>query len=315
MSKRFALDPVPSDRNLPTNQACSEDLKNSILLALPPNECALLFPKLTLIHLRRHDVLQGPGQQIKFAYFPNTAIGSVMNLMADGKCLEVGLVGTEGMVGMPLMANLNSSPNLTIIQTPGTLFRIEAQEFKAILPDCPQLNRELVHYAQVVALEIMQISACNRLHDFHERLARWLLMSEDRISSNVLPLTEEFLAQMLGTRRASVSVAFSVLHKARLIKHSRRQVIILDRKGLEEASCECYQAIQTQLALWRDDMEKDGKLRLRKESVPSQGFLINRIGHASVHVRTPVSKVDNVKPQNDHCLEKRTLHRLRVGVT
>ena len=259
MSKRhLAKYPPRSDRNVPTRHDGARGLMNKILLALPPNEYALLFPKLTLINLQLHDVLQEPGQQIKFAYFPNTAMSSVLNLMADGKCVEVGLVGTEGMVGMPLMANLNSSPNLTVIQAPGTLFRIKAQEFKAILSGCPQLNRELVHYAQVVALEIMQIAACNRLHEFHERLARWLLMSEDRISSNVLPLTEEFLAQMLGTRRASVSVAFSILRKARLIKHSRSQIIILDRKGLEEASCECYKAIQTQLAMWRDESKKDG---------------------------------------------------------
>jgi CRP-like cAMP-binding protein len=258
MSKRqLAKYPPRSDRNVPTRHDGARGLLNKILLALPPNEYALLFPKLTLINLQLHDVLQEPGQQIKFAYFPNTAMSSVLNLMADGKCVEVGLVGTEGMVGMPLMANLNSSPNLTVIQAPGTLFRIKAQEFRAILPDCPQLNRELVHYAQVVALEIMQIAACNRLHEFHERLARWLLMSEDRISSHVLPLTEEFLAQMLGTRRASVSVAFSILRKARLIKHSRSQIIILDRKGLEEASCECYKAIRTQLAMWRDESKKD----------------------------------------------------------
>ena len=99
------------------------------------------FPKLTLSNLQLHDVLQEPGQKIKFGYFPNTAMSSVLNLMADGKCVEVGLVGTEGMVGLPLMANLNSSPNLTVIQAPGTLFRINVQEFKAILPDCPQLNR------------------------------------------------------------------------------------------------------------------------------------------------------------------------------
>jgi CRP-like cAMP-binding protein len=184
MSKRRAKYPPRSDRNVPKRHDGAGDLKNKILLALPPNEYALLSPKLTLINLQLHDVLQEPGQQIKFASFPNTAMSSVLNLMADGKCVEVGLVGTEGMVGMPLIANLNSSPNLTVIQAPGTLFRIKAQEFKAILPDCPQLNRELVHYAQVVALEIMQIAACNRLHEFHERLARWLLMSEDRISSH-----------------------------------------------------------------------------------------------------------------------------------
>jgi len=261
LERRLAKYPPRSDRYVPESRGGERGLKNKILLSLPPNEYALLFPKLTLINSKLHDVLLEQGQPINFAYFPNTALSSVLNLMADGKCVEVGLVGFEGIVGMPLMANLSTSPNLTVIQAPGTLFRIKAQEFKAILSGCPQLNRELVHYAQIVALEIMQIAACNRLHEFHERLARWLLMSEDRISSNVLPLTEEFLAQMLGTRRASVSVAFSVLRKAHLIKHNRRQIIILNREGLEKASCECYKAIQTQLAIWRDESKKDGRLR------------------------------------------------------
>ena len=142
MSKRhLAKYPPRSDRNVPEPHDGARSLKNKLLLALPPNEYALLFPKLTLSNLQLHDVLQEPGQKIKFGYFPNTAMSSVLNLMADGKCVEVGLVGTEGMVGLPLMANLNSSPNLTVIQAPGTLFRINAQEFKAILPDCPQLNR------------------------------------------------------------------------------------------------------------------------------------------------------------------------------
>jgi CRP-like cAMP-binding protein len=261
LKRRLAKYRVRSDRNVPRRKDGAGELKNKILLALPPNEYALLFPKLTLVNSKLHDVLLEQGQPINFAYFPNTAMSSVLNLMADGKCVEVGLVGPEGMVGMPLMANLNTSSNLTVTQAPGTLFRIKARDFKAILSDCPQLKRELVHYAQVVALETMQIAACNRLHEFHERLARWLLMSEDRISSNVLPLTEEFLAQMLGTRRASVSVAFSVLRKARLIKHRRSQIIILDREGLEEASCECYEAIQTQLAMWRDECKEVGRLR------------------------------------------------------
>ena len=125
MSKRhLAKYPPRSDRNVPEPHDGARSLKNKLLLALPPNEYALLFPKLTLSNLQLHDVLQEPGQKIKFGYFPNTAMSSVLNLMADGKCVEVGLVGTEGMVGLPLMANLNSSPNLTVIQAPGTLFRI-----------------------------------------------------------------------------------------------------------------------------------------------------------------------------------------------
>ena len=142
MSKRhLAKYPPRSARNVPEPHDGARSLKNKLLLALPPNEYALLLSQTDPEQFTTARCSPRTGTKIKFGYFPNTAMSSVLNLMADGKCVEVGLVGTEGMVGLPLMANLNSSPNLTVIQAPGTLFRINVQEFKAILPDCPQLNR------------------------------------------------------------------------------------------------------------------------------------------------------------------------------
>ena len=121
------------------------------------------------------------------------------------------------------------------------------------LRQCPELNRLLVRYSQETAMQVTQLAACNRLHEVDERLARWLLMSHDRIGSDVLPLTQEFLAQMLGTRRSSVSVAASILQKAGLIYYNRGNVTILDRAALEEAACECYTIMKEQLAKWKQE--------------------------------------------------------------
>ncbi len=228
-------------------------IKNELLLALPRKECNSLFSKLTLVNLRLHNVMQEAGENIKFSYFPNTAMASILNVMPDGKSVEVGLAGKEGFVGLPLIAGFHTSLNRVVTQAEGTAFRVEAKAFVETLRQCPELNRLLVRYSQETAMQVTQLAACNRLHEVDERLARWLLMSHDRIGSDVLPLTQEFLAQMLGTRRSSVSVAASILQKAGLIYYNRGNVTILDRAALEEAACECYAIMKEQLAKWKQE--------------------------------------------------------------
>jgi CRP-like cAMP-binding protein len=228
-------------------------LKNRILLQLPPREYRFVLSKLTLVDLRLHDLLQEVGKPIKYGYFPNTAMGSVLNIMADGKSVEVGLVGKEGFIGLPLMAGLQSSASRVVTQAQGTAYRIDAENMRKAARSCPQLIASLMRYSQEATMEITQIAACNRLHDVEKRLARWLLMSHDRIGSDRLPLTQEFLAQMLGTRRASVTVAAGVLHNAGLIKYTRGHVSILNREALENACCECYQVIKKQLNRWEKE--------------------------------------------------------------
>jgi CRP-like cAMP-binding protein len=229
-------------------------IKNRILLGLPRKECNFIFSKLTLVDLRLHDLLQEVGQPIKYGYFPNTAMGSVLNVMADGKSVEVGLVGKEGFIGLPLMAGLQSSASRVVCQAQGSAYRINADNMrKAVLRDCPRLNASLLRYSQESTMEVTQIAACNRLHEVEERLARWLLMSHDRIVSDHLPLTQDFLSQMLGTRRASVTVAAGILQKAGLIHYNRGHVSILNREGLENACCECYKVIQHQLNRWEKE--------------------------------------------------------------
>lgn len=228
-------------------------LKNKILLGLPRKECDAIFSKLTLQDLELHYVLQEAGKAIEFCYFPNTLMGSVLNIMADGKSVEVGLAGWEGFIGLPTISGFRTSASRVVVQAQGNAYRISAADMQKSVRTCPQLTVALLRYSQEATMEVTQIAACNRLHEVDERLARWLLMSQDRIRLEVLPLTQEFLGQMLGTRRASVSVAASILQRAGLIQHGRGHVSILDRKGLEAASCECYGMIREQLASWEKE--------------------------------------------------------------
>lgn len=221
------------------------------MIGLPRKEWDLISPKLTLVNLKLHDLLHKEEMPIEYCYFPNTMMASVLNVMIDGESVEVGLRGWEGFVGLPLVAGFRTDPNRVITQGAGTALRIGADQILKVLPNCPQLSLRFLRYAQEVVMEVTQVAACNRLHDVVHRLARWLLMSQDRMKSKFLPLTQEFLAQMLGTRRASVTVAARSLQKAGIIDYERGLVTILNRKRLEEASCECYGTIKQQLDNWQ----------------------------------------------------------------
>jgi CRP-like cAMP-binding protein len=156
---------------------------------------------------------------------------------------------------MPVVAGFRSSALRVVTQAQGTAFRINADDMRATLRSCPQLIVSLVRYSQEATMEVTQIAACNRLHEMEQRLARWLLMSQDRIRKDILPLTQEFLSQMLGTRRASVSVAAALLQRAGLIEYNRGHVSILNREGLKSASCECYGVITKQLDNWQKELQ------------------------------------------------------------
>jgi CRP-like cAMP-binding protein len=156
---------------------------NEILLKLPANEFDKLAPKLEFVRLKLHTLLHEAGDQIKSAYFVNTGMQSVLTVQPDGKSVEVGLIGKEGFVGMPTRV---------ITQGAGTAYRVDAEAFRQLLPRCPQLETELHRFGQRMGMQAAQIAACNRLHEVEERLARWLLMSRDRIGSDELPLTQEF---------------------------------------------------------------------------------------------------------------------------
>ncbi len=230
-------------------------LAGEILGKLPRIELDMLRSKLEFTPLRMHQILHEAGDKIRFAYFIESGLISVVNLQPDGKSVEVALIGRGGFTGLPVVDGFSTSPNRYIIQAEGTADRIEATALRELLPQCPQLNLELHRYSQRLTMQAMQIAACNGLHEVEERLARWLLMSHELLGSNELPLTQDLLGQMLGTRRSSVSLAAGTLHKAGIITYRRGRVTVLDKAKLQNASCECYQLIKQHLGNWATEVQ------------------------------------------------------------
>jgi CRP-like cAMP-binding protein len=244
----------PSVRSSPKAPRADGDgnhIHNEILLGLSDKDCETLLSKLELVRLKVHTVLHEPGDSLKSAYFCNTGMISILSVFPDGKSVEVGLVGKEGFVGLPLVAGFKTASNRAVAQIDATALRVDRETLVSFCRQSPKLERSLQQYSQISAMQISQIAACNRLHEVNERLARWLLMCADRVGSNQLPLTQEFLAQMLGTRRSSVTVAAGILQRAGLIAHGRGDVKIVDRGKLEEAACECYGIMQQQIEDWK----------------------------------------------------------------
>jgi CRP-like cAMP-binding protein len=242
--------PTVSSPKPPRTDGDGNHIQNKILLGLSSKERDILFPRLEFVRLKLHQVLHEAGETIKSGYFVNTGLMSVLAVQPDGKSVEVGLIGKEGFVGLPLLVGYRSSPTRIVTQGDGTAYRCDGEGLRQIVRQCPELAQELHRYGHRLAMQTTQIAACNRLHDVEERLARWILMSQDRIESEHLPLTQEFLSQMLGTRRSSVTVAAGTLQKAGLISHTRGSVTILNREKLEDAACECYGIVRQQLQEW-----------------------------------------------------------------
>jgi CRP-like cAMP-binding protein len=233
-----------------------QQVQNKILLALPKRERVALFSKLKFVSLPIRTMLNQVGEPIEFGYFMNDGLASVLSIMGNGKSVEVGLCGREGFVGLPLVAGFSTSPTRVIVQVAGGGFRIGAKNLIAALLDCPHLVIALQRFAQELGVQASQIAACNRLHKIDERLANWLLMSQDRLGNDgVIPLTQEFLAHMLGTRRASVTVAAGILQKAGLIIYKRGVVKVESRPGLEDATCECYGIMLRQITKWQAETD------------------------------------------------------------
>jgi len=223
---------------------------NAILLSLSSNESKDVVSRLEFVRLKLHQLLYEAGETIKSGYFINSGLMSVLVVQPDGKTVEVGLIGKEGFVGLPLLVGYHSSPTRVVTQGDGAAYRCSAQDLRQLIRQCPELAQQLHRFSQRLAMQTTQIAACNRLHEVEERLARWILMSQDRIRSDHLPLTQEFLAQMLGTRRSSVTVSAGILQKAGLISYTRGSVTILDRQKLEGAACDCYGIVLRQLRDW-----------------------------------------------------------------
>lgn len=226
------------------SQAHPNLIKNRLLSALPTKEYKCLFPHLEPVSLTPKQIIYGPEQPIEYVYFPNSGIISLVNFTEDGSTVEAATVGNEGMVGIPLLLGADRMLGQAVSQVVGDGLRLKADVFKREVTPGSLLYNLLLRYTLALINLISQSVACNRRHTVEERCCRWLLLCQDRVQSNQFPLTQEFLSQMLGVRRASVSVVAAILQKAGLIRYSRGTITILDRQGLESASCECYQLVK-----------------------------------------------------------------------
>jgi CRP-like cAMP-binding protein len=230
----------PSER---TN-AAGKQVSNKILLSISDSDYSSLRPHLEYVSLPNHLVLHEAGEKLEFAYFPNRGLISLVVVMKDGKTAEAGIVGNEGFTGTLAAVGLSRSPLQAVVQITGDGFRVEVGALQNTLESAPHLRLMLSRYAAIRGMQVAQTAACNRLHDIEQRLARWLLMTQDRVDSGTLPITHDFLATMLGTDRPTVSLAAGVLQRKELIKYTRGAVEIVDRKKLEDSACECYGVIR-----------------------------------------------------------------------
>ena len=226
--------------------AKSAPILNKILAALPPKEYARLLPHLTAVTLPLGEVLYKTEDRIDYVYFPNSGVVSFVAHMHEGASIEVGLAGREGMVGIPILFGDNVSQNEAIVQIADGAMRMKATVLTEELKRDGELQGLLKRFALALLKQVSQTAACNRNHHIAERLARWLLTCHDRVNGDELRLTQEFIAEMLGTRRSGVSEAAMMLQSSGLIRYSRGHITILDRKGLEEFSCECYATVKVE---------------------------------------------------------------------
>jgi CRP-like cAMP-binding protein len=234
-------------RTAQTGQRTSAEGKqvsNKILLATPDNEYESMRADLAYVDLPHHLSLHEPTQKIEFVYFPNRGMVSQVVVTKDGRTVEVGVVGNEGYVGAGLAAGLSRSPVREVIQIAGDGFRMIGSALERIMRSAPQLQAMLNRHAGLQGMQVAQTAACNRLHDIEQRLSRWLLMTQDRVHSGVLPITHDFIATMMGTDRSTVSLAALVLQKKGIIDYVRGAVKIVNRRKLEISACECYDVIQ-----------------------------------------------------------------------
>jgi CRP-like cAMP-binding protein len=218
---------------------------NTVLLSIPEEEFSLLRPSLEPVPLPRYQILYEQSGTIEYAHFLNTGMISLVVITGDGRSVEVGICGRQEVVGASLTFGVNYAAMRAIVQLPGNGVRISSGVLAKKIGSCPGLRRMAERLLLAQQLQVAQLAACNRLHEVDQRLARWLLMCQDTVDSVRLPLTHEFIAQMLGTGRPTVTIAAGILERAGLIENTRGAVQITNRKRLEEAACECYGAIQT----------------------------------------------------------------------
>ena len=219
-------------------------IANSLLAALPCKDYQRLLPRLEPVTLTFGEVLYRPGEPIQHVYFPTDSLVSLLTLVEGHMALEIGLVGREGMLGIPLALGTNDSTVRALVQGTGTALRMKTAHFLSNLRQSAPLQSEIHRYIHERMVQITQTAACNRFHLVEARLARWLLMTRDRVGSNQFRLTQDLLGAMLGVLRVAVTKAAGALQQRKLISYCRGEISILDGHGLEAAACRCYQVVK-----------------------------------------------------------------------
>jgi CRP-like cAMP-binding protein len=217
---------------------------NQLLAALPDAEWQRWQPHLEPVTLTLGDVLYEAGDTLGYVYFPTTAIVSLLYVMEDGASAEIAVVGLEGVVGVSLFMGGLSTPSRAVVQSAGQGFRLRAQIMKDEFNRAGPVLHLLLRYTQALITQMSQTAVCNRHHSLDQQLCRWLLLSLDRLRGNELVMTQELIANMLGVRREGVTEGALKLQKAGLIKYARGHITVLDRPGLEKATCECYAVVK-----------------------------------------------------------------------
>lgn len=217
---------------------------NRLLGALDVDDLDKIAEQLEVDEYASGQTLYDPHQLWRYVYFPLTCVVSIVNSVESGSTVEVGTVGNEGMAGLAVFLEGDSTPNRTLVQVPGKMARLRVEDFRKLVDSSPRLRTFLNRYTLAFLAQVSQTAACNRSHNIDERCARWLLMTHDRVPADTFSLTHEFLAFMLGVRRAGVTVAAGMLQDAALITYKRGKITIVDRERLEEAACGCYQLVR-----------------------------------------------------------------------
>jgi CRP-like cAMP-binding protein len=221
--------------------------ENLLLSALPRDEYERLVMAQQRVTFSLGEVIYESGGPLENVYFPTNSVVSLLYTMEDGSTAEMGLVGNDGIVGVALFLGGETTPNRAVVQIAGDAFRMKAKVLRTEFERGGVFQRLLLRYTQALITQISQTAVCNRLHSVEKRLCRWLLLSHDRVNSDELRMTQEFISNMLGGRRESVTVAAGRLQRAGLIYYARGNITILDRRGLEASACECYHIVKAEL--------------------------------------------------------------------
>jgi CRP-like cAMP-binding protein len=222
--------------------------RNRLLLALPPRDLKRIMPQLERVACTRAQILMDADRPIDHVFFPDSGVVSVVAVYSDGSVIEMATVGREGFTDVTAVVGAKRSSSQLLVQIPGSASKMSRAAFTRAMASMPSFRSLMVAYVHAFVEQVMVSVACNGAHNLEQRLARWLLMMRDRGDDDALQITQDLLAEMLGVQRPSISIAARELETAGLIARGRRQVRILDRKGLTKASCECYQLVRKRMA-------------------------------------------------------------------